>query len=497
MEGDTTAGAHTQQGPDGATRLPTSTAASASAGEAQYRSGAMADLGSRRLTSGSTVRNEYATAGGHADAGAAEPDSRCAARPSIAWAAPSGPQPARVDRSPEAPSILLHQPARVDEFGASAGHGGTLAPAPRECHEEPLGVGLEEADSAARPALIGAADSLPLPEDEDYEPSEPSSATGVAREAGPDHQASPLDEGLQCHSPASAEEAQGAIIWPGRPSATAVATRSEATYPSDGAAAVASAAQATQVATPAGAAPGGVTVWNWPQATVRTVEPESAFAPPATVLQNEAGSLVMPHTCRYVLPPAPAPPPPAQPALPLEQRLTSPGGTYQQAPALPGTTSAATTATIAQANPSPDDPVLTSGMVVIHRLPQETADTAASATDPPAKNMDLPAKRRLLAELMESLTGRARQAEQALGGERRANGAMCATLEVLQGQNVVLQQQLAWASAYANGCWQLVDNNGTMMAAAPAPSQGVQFPVGGVPQRAGPTATGHGETALC
>jgi len=61
---------------------------------------------------------------------------------------------------------------------------------------------------------------------------------------------------------------------------------------------------------------------------------------------------------------------------------------------------------------------------------------------------DFVATTELLLELVEHLAGRLRRSDQALTSERHAARSLRATLEVLQGQNICLQQQLAWATQH-------------------------------------------------
>lgn len=159
------------------------------------------------------------------------------------------------------------------------------------------------------------------------------------------------------------------------------------------------------------------------------------------LLQNEVGSLVVPNTWHYV-------PPPAFPQSPTPPTLSE--------------------------SQDPGSPSAQTFVGVMHesqRQRAENVDRAASgeAADVIAAEalsssraivddlMDTRAKRRLLSDLIECLSARAQHCGNVLGKERSEGAAMRATLDVLQQQNLVYQQQLAyvaqnWQQAHAG--WQ-------------------------------------------
>lgn len=109
----------------------------------------------------------------------------------------------------------------------------------------------------------------------------------------------------------------------------------------------------------------------------------------APVLQNEVGSLVMPHTWRYMPPPRP---------------------------------------------PVPEVAPSSEATGKVRRL--ETESSACKT------ELESVSKRRLVAEVVDQLIARSHRVEHQLGAELRSGRALRVTLEVLQRQNVCLQMQL-------------------------------------------------------
>lgn len=191
--------------------------------------------------------------------------------------------------------------------------------------------------------------------------------------------------------------AEGMIIWPGRQ----LASKDEVTV-----------GEVVQSPTPTTCnAPGP----SWSDLPFQNAEQMqeamqvSGLSWPSALLQNEAGSLVVPHTWRYV-------PPPQQ--------------------ALNTSCAESPTSGMSPDNNAPTLPEEAAGPV-IRRLHEE-----APAEAPPVQPLDLDEKRQLLAKLVGDLLARAQKAEKALSNEQRQNRALNVTAEVLQGQVLCLQQQL-------------------------------------------------------
>mmetsp|Transcript_71439 Transcript_71439/g.192377 ORF Transcript_71439/g.192377 Transcript_71439/m.192377 type:complete len:188 (+) Transcript_71439:2-565(+) len=154
----------------------------------------------------------------------------------------------------------------------------------------------------------------------------------------------------------------------------------------------------------------------------------SASARLGALLQNEAGSVLAPHTWRYV--------PPAAHLIPAADAKAT-------APAPPINASAAAVASAAwggagracgsQARAQPDGSAA--------GLAAAAAEALWGAAGAPAG-----AKRQLVADLVERLVQHSAASEKKLGAEQRANLALRATLEGMQRQNVALQQQLAYVT---------------------------------------------------
>jgi len=214
---------------------------------------------------------------------------------------------------------------------------------------------------------------------------------------------------------------QGALIWPGRPTAASdVATDAmAAAYAHAGAAALLS---------------GGAAHYGQ-QCPIEL-----------PVLQNEIGSLVVPHTWRFVPPPS------------VVQVLeATPEGEFQGA-----TGHVSLLPCVAGGVPSgSQDAASPGGDALAFAAPSEGGGGACSSKDAPeaasvGSTLDVYSKRRLLDTVLGALSSQSGESDKALRAEQRANRAMRVTLEVLHRQNVCLQQQLAWVTQswpQATACW--------------------------------------------
>jgi len=214
------------------------------------------------------------------------------------------------------------------------------------------------------------------------------SGTAVASQACPSHSA---EEGLE-----------SAIIWPGN-----LATKQE-TQPS-----------------------AGVDYAGWPVPQLSgggfLLDVGGGLCP--TLLQNEAGSLIMPQTWRYVAPP-PQPGTPRGSGESVSPTCEQSPGPKDQAP-------------VEEEAITRLDESGTFTRQVSHI--SDSSSKASKQTVPESsRSLDLDAKRQLLVELVDCLTERARKAERSLGSEQRTARAMNMTLEALSHQNQQLQQQLQY-----------------------------------------------------
>jgi len=154
------------------------------------------------------------------------------------------------------------------------------------------------------------------------------------------------------------------------------------------------------------------------------------------MMQNEAGSLVMPHTWRYVIPPA--------------QEHTSSGSRGPLA-------SSSSSGLLPHPSATEDDGIggytANSAAATSCSSTRDSSgtgeagstDTAASLhTDNAGRAARIRAKRQLLNSLVQRCTETVHCGEHALATEQRQGRALRMTLEVMQRQNACLQQQLAW-----------------------------------------------------
>lgn len=183
------------------------------------------------------------------------------------------------------------------------------------------------------------------------------------------------------------------------------------------------------------------------------------------VLQNEVGSIVVPHEWRYVLPPQRSQPPKQHPPPVLTGPKVDPEGMTQEFENRP---------------------------VHITSLKEGGfPDAAMSSMDVSdetlRRGMDPLAKRQLLSEILRCLAAKSKESEQVLDSEKRANRALRMTLEMLQRQNLCLQQQMAWIMQgwpNVNICWESAQ--GEMVAVPSAVTK----------DAAGDVATPYGSSSL-
>jgi len=202
----------------------------------------------------------------------------------------------------------------------------------------------------------------------------------------------------------SEDGSAGAIIWPGAAARQAGQAKIQAGYPVEIDPDTSSATRPVGQDSPAQALlglSGGCAAVPWP------------------MLQNEAGSLVMPETWRYVPPPPDQLPQPPRPPEPL--RADSAGTDCRN----PDTEASA------------------------------TAEDDAEAGDEDSEQMllDADGKRALLEDLVDFLIARAERCEKELEAEQRANRALSMSLEAEQRKSAVLQQQVVWLAQQAG--WQI------------------------------------------
>lgn len=314
------------------------------------------------------------------------------------------------------------------------------------------------------------ADEAALPEGAAFEPVVPEPPSPVAPEL-PEEGGSPsfaVDDTLgatfgDVHAQAlhGESEAAGAVIWQGHP---AEPHEDQAQHeptppppPADPESFAAAAAAAVGYAT--GPAVGG---WAWPgqEATLEAEAPVAALPDPGPqelsvpmpLLQNEAGSLVMPHTWRFVQPPQQ---PEVQP--PCDYEKDSASGSQAASPS-PGQRDAVADA-------------LSGASQVVNNLQIGAVSSFAKATDAAmtaAFPADTAAKRMLLGELVERLAAKVAETDRELASERRENRALRVTLEVMQRQQAVLQQQVAYLSQAAQQAWGQAGEAGVAQDAHPA-----------------------------
>lgn len=322
--------------------------------------------------------------------------------------------------------------------------------------------GLSAADATSSLGSCGGAENWPLPEHRDDaargrattedtilpKDENPDAEGGIdTAPPSPDHvaQNARIQRSTESEetAPLEAEEAatvaggaQGqAMIWPGRPATKQEILQHEAFG-------------MQKAAAPHDADYGGG--FSWPEADPATGARPGAWLQPAmvppVVMQNEAGSLVVPTTWRFVPPPGPKPveepvmalPNPVDPAygaqfLAIQPVVATPPAAQPQEGVEVSTlaTQGVGEAEVEQAR------------VEARGLEEKIEQTLpAAATEP----MDTEAKVHVLYQLIASITARTERYELALGSEQRANRALRTTLEDLHRQNVSLQQQLAWVT---------------------------------------------------
>jgi len=145
--------------------------------------------------------------------------------------------------------------------------------------------------------------------------------------------------------------------------------------------------------------------------------------PELPLLQNEAGSLVVPQTWRYVPPP-------------LECQ-----------PRRPSAPSAASIAAEAPAAVSASRSCSSTAPVGVEGDKREAEDEDGEEEE--ILPLDTAAKQALLDDIVEHLMARADGCQQELSQEQRANRALKMALEVEQRKTAMLQQQLAWMAHHA------------------------------------------------
>lgn len=146
----------------------------------------------------------------------------------------------------------------------------------------------------------------------------------------------------------------------------------------------------------------------------------------AALLQNEAGSIVAPHTWRFV-------PPPAH-LLPLMDKAATMPAPPLDAAAVPEPAAVVKAGETAGSSSTAKEAGATSAVGL-----------AAAAVDA-IREPSPAAKRQLLTELVDRLVQHATTCEKQLAAEQRANLALRAAMENLQRQNLYLQQQLGYAT---------------------------------------------------
>jgi len=365
----------------------------------------------------------------------------------------------------ETEQTTTDDPHALGTGGLAASGGAALAG-----EAEGGGIGAA-AQAAAQVAVQAAADAAAM------QAAAAASAAAAAAAAAAATAAAPVvaDAGRM-------QEAQGAIVWPGRkqaileaapPPAAPVAAPSSATvavaaptsawswlHAADAqAAAVAAAADAAvlqhhqqqqlQQLMQAGLLAGA----GYEHAIASNGQPYSGSLSSSLqqiphLIQNEAGSLIVPHTWKFV-------PPPPQ-ALAQQNQAEEGALVAATAHAAMGVSCAASAGEGSDATPgvaSQTTAPVASGQggaedVQASGLARFAAGALGAALSSPSNcaNADEESKRRLLGELVERLAARVYQCEKQLGGEQRANLALRATLEGLQRQNVYLQQQLAYVT---------------------------------------------------
>lgn len=180
-----------------------------------------------------------------------------------------------------------------------------------------------------------------------------------------------------------------------------------------------------------------------------------------TMMQNEAGSLVMPHTWRYVIPPA--------------QEHTSSGSR--------GPLASSSSAGLRPCPSAPEDDGIgggtaTSAEATSCSSTRDSSGTGKAGSKDSAASLDsdnagraarIRAKRQLLNALVQRCLETVHCSEHALATEQRQGRALRMTLEVMQRQNSCLQQQLAW----------LTQGYQQTLAAAACPSNAPDPPLAG------------------
>jgi len=238
-------------------------------------------------------------------------------------------------------------------------------------------------------------------EKEEFREQHSKNETGELKEAMQGEQ--PLEATAATASVLLEDGSIGAIIWPGASAAAKEADQAKIHhgYPVETGPGTTSATGAVDENTSAkamvvdcGAIAGGNAAVPWP------------------LLQNEAGSLVVPQTWRYV------PPPPDQ---------------------------------LPQAPPRPSEPCGVDANAGDCRNSDgaTTSDAEDTGDQEDLMPLDADAKQVLVEDLVDFLIARAERCEKELAAEQRANRALRMSLEAEQRKSTVFQQQLAWLAQQA------------------------------------------------
>lgn len=328
--------------------------------------------------------------------------------------------------------LVSQDPARnlLESFATGAPEG-----YPVEADEKVPTFGLTASDRAATLGQTGPGTIFPVPAEQALEVAQPAVSSDMTAGASQEDTTVSAVEG-----------SQNAIIWPGRQATD----QQEDIYAEP----EASASACMQF--------GG----GWPAAPQEQADQMQLGGAgamwPQAMMQNEAGSLVVFQTWRYVPPPSQVTSPRTAGGDPLSPQMNiNPDSPLSRqvsldinAEPLSRQVSLDTNAEEMDNNISIVKPISEEdphGAVIKPRqaeaeafVRQVSQSSAESDTRKPrpARPLDYDAKRQLVGELVECLTARALKAEQALGAEQRTNRALNVTLEVTQRQNLLLQQQL-------------------------------------------------------
>lgn len=253
---------------------------------------------------------------------------------------------------------------------------------------------VEQAQTSGAASLEDPAANGPLEEPREEPREEPEEAVCHEQDARSAEDAGTADGGDR---ESDLQSAVGAVIWPGRR-----AVPGEAATPRDEVTAAGELHRPwTAVRDPEVASSDGAVLEPPPG-------DQLLQSGPAVVLQNPAGSLVAPHTWRYLQPP------PSEPSQPAPTPRT------------------------AAATPEEDSSLKANGAMA--ELPVVNAIRGDEAT------LGANDKRQLLMDIIECVARRATDARKNLDRQRRDARAMRVTQEALQWQIQQLQQQLAIAT---------------------------------------------------